>query len=75
MCGRLLNLWHASYGDGSRVTGRDKIKLGRLVLMVRRGGCQLVWGVGEACSSCQGPRRRGVVKGAWLRSSRGPAGA
>ena len=33
MCTRLLNLWHASYGYRGRVAGRDKGKLGRLMLI------------------------------------------
>ena len=66
MCGRLLNLWHASYGYG-RVAGRDKGKLGRLTLtgMPRWcgvGDCPRVRGVGEACNSCQGSSRRSVVE-------------
>ena len=33
MRGRLLRLWHALYGNGDRVAGRDKGKRGRLVLI------------------------------------------
>ena len=33
MCGRLLSLWHALYGYGGRAAGRDKGKLGRLMLI------------------------------------------
>ena len=66
MCGRLLSLWHASYGYRGRVTGRDKGKMGRLMLIdIFRwcdvGDCPQVRGVGEACNSCQGSSRRGVV--------------
>ena len=67
MCGRLLRLWHASPGYGDRAGGRDKWKLGWLVLIGIPRWCD-VWvtkrvrGVGEACSSCRGPRRRGVVE-------------
>ena len=31
MCGRLLSLWHASYGYRGKAAGRDKGKLGRLM--------------------------------------------
>ena len=67
MCGRLLSLWDASYGYKDRVASRDKGTLGRSVLIgIPRwcdvGDCQRVRGVGEACSSCQDPRRLSVVE-------------
>ena len=67
MCGRLLSLWHASYGYTDRVANRDNGKLGRLVLIgIPRwcdvGDCQRARGVGEECSSCLGPRKRSVVE-------------
>ena len=41
MHGRLLRLWHASYGYGGRVTGRDEengaVDEGRYTPVVRRG--------------------------------------
>ena len=66
MCGRLLSLWHASYGYRGRVAGRDKGKLGRLMLIGMPqwcdvGDCPRVRGVGEACNSCRGSSRRSVV--------------
>ena len=42
MCGRLLRPWHASYGYGGRVAGRDEgngaVDVGRYTPVVRRGG-------------------------------------
>ena len=66
MCGRLLSLWHASCVYRGRVAGRDKGKLGRLMLIGMPrwcdvGDCPRVRGVGEACNSCQGSSRRNVV--------------
>ena len=70
MCGRLLSLlqglWYASYGYRGRVAGRDKETLWRLLLIgIPRwcdvGDCPRARGVGEACNSCQGSSRRGVV--------------
>ena len=66
MCVRLLSLWHASYEHRGRVAGRDKGKLGRLILMGMPrwcdvGDCPRVRGVGEACYSCRGFSRRSVV--------------
>ena len=66
MCGRLLSLWHASYGYRGRVAGRDKGKLGRLMLVGMPRCCDVgdfprVRGVGEACNSCRGSSRRSVV--------------
>ena len=66
MCVRLLSLWHASYGYRGRVAGKGKGKLERLMLIdmprwCDMGDCPRVWGVDEACNSCQGSSRRGVV--------------
>ena len=66
MCERILSLWHASYGYRGRVAGRDKGKLERLMLLGRPRWCDVgdyprVQGVGEACNSCQGSSRQGVV--------------
>ena len=66
MCGRLLSLWHASYGYRGRVAGKGKGKLGRLMLIGMPrwydvGGCPRARGVGETWNSCQGSSRRGVV--------------
>ena len=66
MCRRLLSLWHASHGYRGRVAGRNKGKLGRLMLigMPRWYGVEdfpRVRGVGEAWNSCQGSSRRGAV--------------
>ena len=66
MCGRLLSLWHASYGYKGRVAGRDKGKLWRLMLIdIPRwcdvGDCPRVRGVGGTRNSCQGSSRRSVV--------------
>ena len=66
MCGRLLSLWYASYGYRGRVAGRDKWKLGRLILIgiprwCDMGDCPRVRVVGETCNSCQGSSRQGVV--------------
>ena len=66
MCVRLLSLWHASYGYRGRVAGRDKIKLGWLVLIgmprwCDTGDCPRVRDVGQACNSYQGSSRRSVV--------------
>ena len=65
MCGRLLSLWHALCVYRSRAAGRDKDKLGRLMLIGMPrwcdvGDCPRVC-VGEACNSCQGSSRRNVV--------------
>ena len=67
MYGRFLKLWRASHGYGDRATGRDEGKLGRLVLIdisqwsdVR--AIKRVEGVGKACSSCRGPRKKGVAE-------------
>ena len=42
MCGRLLRLWHASYGYEGRVAGRDggngAVDVGRYTPVARRGG-------------------------------------
>ena len=66
MCGRLLRLWHASYGYGARVAGRDEgngaVDADMYTPVVRRGGCPRARGIGEACRSCQGSSRRGVVE-------------
>ena len=67
MCGRLLSLGHASYGYRVRVAGKDKGKLGRLILIgiprwCNVGDCPRVRGVGEAFNSCQGSNRRIVVR-------------
>ena len=64
---RLLKLWHVLREYGDRATGRHKGRLGRLVLRDKPwwydvGIAERVLGVGEACSSCQGPRRRSVVE-------------
>ena len=52
MCGRLLRLWHASYGYGGRVAGRDEgngaVDVDRYTLVVRRGGCPRARGIDEA---------------------------
>ena len=70
MCGKLLSLllglWHASYGYRGRVAGRDKGKTARLMLIGIPRWCDVwdcprAWGVGEACNSCQGFSKRGVV--------------
>ena len=70
MCERLLRLWHSSYGYGDRVAGRDKGKLGRLVLIDIPRWCDVgvvkrVRGVGEVVAGAPGD-------GTWLRC---PAGA
>ena len=65
MCGRLLRLWHASYGYRGRVASRDEgsgaVDVDRYTPVVRRGGCPRARGIGEACNSSQGSSRRGVV--------------
>ena len=65
MCGRLLRLWHALYGYGGRVAGRDEgngaVDVDRYTPVVRRGECLRTRGMDEACNSCQGSCRRGVV--------------
>ena len=66
MCGRLLGLWHASYGYGGRIAGRDEGKLGRFMLIGIPRWCDVycprVRGVGEACNNCQDSSRRGVIR-------------
>ena len=48
MCGRLLRLWHASYGCEGRVIGRDEgngaVDVGRYTPLVRRGGLSMGMG-------------------------------
>ena len=66
MCGRLLSLSHASYVYRGGVAGRDRGKLGRLMLIGMPRCCDVgnwsrVRGVGEACNICQGSSRRSVV--------------
>ena len=66
MCGRLLRLWHASYGYRDRVAGRDKGKMARLMLIgIPRwcdvGDCPRLRGVGQRVMVARAP-----VDEAWL---------
>ena len=65
MCGRLLRLWHASYGYGGRVAARGEgngaVDLVGIPRWCDVGDCPRARGIGEACNSCQGSSRRGVV--------------
>ena len=63
LCGRLVSLWHASYGYRDRVAGRDKGKFGRLVYP---GGA--MWGAVNEYGALE--KRAAVARvpgdGAWL---------
>ena len=52
MCGRLLRLWHASYGHGGRVVGRDG----------GNGAVDVGRGIPRWCDVEDCPRARGLAK-------------
>ena len=73
-CERLLSLWHASYGYGGRVAGRNKGKLGLLVSIgiLRWCGVGVVNGYGTLAKRAVIAGARG--DGAWLRCPAGSSG-
>ena len=65
MCGRMLRLWHASYGYGGRVAGRDE-GMGRLVLIGIPQWCDVGDIHGHGALAKRAKVARAQVDEAWL---------